>query len=320
MSDPATRKHGLPSFIAHDLILIFLFFTDSRRELNLHAQSAINEGLMEIPRIYVAFVLILWPTFLVHCEEIHLGILVPIQKFSGLGKGLASTIDIAIEDVYANQWLSRDYNLTYSVKDSNCSALKALGHVDDLRSAHAFIGPTCSAGCISAAMLAAHRNKPIISYSCSSMELRNRELYPTFLRTQPFSRSFSYLTPEVLYRVMLFYNWSRAAIVSPDDNIWAPIAIALRDVLIQNNFTVPYYGLYRVSTSFKHETVMADAKKVSRGKLKKPKLIQHTSFYTYQEGRRMLGERYRYRQRQRKRQRQRGGGGGGERERERPQG
>lgn len=201
-------------------------------------------------------------------ESIHFGVMLPtsMPEFSGLGRALELAIAPAIQDVYNHSRLSREWNITYTVEDSACHKRIAVGKTYELHTADAFIGPACSDSCLSAALLASYWNKPMISYSCSSVELSKRYFYPTFARTQPFSRTYLHETPEILLESMRVYNWTRAAIISTEDLVWTPIAISMTELFQKNNISVLFKGFYVPSSSFSHKTYLRQVKDKARSK------------------------------------------------------
>lgn len=191
----------------------------------------------------------------VQCVNIHLGILIPMDYGTwNVGREIIPIIGRAIREVN-NSGILPGYNITYTLRDSKCSSNTASGITADLKSSqpkvNAFIGPGCSAACLSAGLLAHYWNVPMISFSCSSSSLMNRRKYATFARTQPFSRTYSGVTPDALLKIMQHYQWKRAAIVAPygykGDTIWEPIANSVRSHFLRNNITVPYYKVPYVS-------------------------------------------------------------------------
>ena len=203
-------------------------------------------------------------------KNIHLGVMVPTSRpgFNELGRALALVVEPAIQDVYDFNRLSREWNITYTVKDSGCHKLWAVGKTYELRNADVFIGPACSDECLSAGLSASYWNKPMISYSCSSVELRHRFFYPTFARTQPFSRTYAEETPKFLYKAMDFYNWTRAAIISTEDDTFSPIAIFLSEHFTQRyNISVPFKGFYEPgSSTFSYKTYLSPVKDDARSR------------------------------------------------------
>ena len=212
-------------------------------------------------------------------KEIRVAVLVPITGTFQVGDGISPVIKAAFDDVNNDENLLVGVNLTYTVQNSACDPVRAVGITADLMqssaSVDAYIGPGCSIACLSAALLAQYWNKPIISFSCSSLDLQDREKYSTFARTQPFSRTYSESTPLILYQIMRRFKWRRAAILAEDDgltSIWAPIANNVLNYFKSSNLTISYYNVYKVMDDL--ETQYRDAKKLleetqkhARGKL-----------------------------------------------------
>lgn len=83
------------------------------------------------------------------------------------------------------------YEVVFEIKDSGCNSTLSIGAASELVSqqASAIIGPSCSDGCIPVALLATFTNKPMISFGCSSGDLSDKSVYPTFARTKPYART-----------------------------------------------------------------------------------------------------------------------------------
>ena len=206
--------------------------------------------------VFVIFVI--WCLYAALPKQVRVGVLVPITprlngEFS-VGEGIRAAVKAAFDDINKDSTILSGLNLTYVIQDSGCNSVKAAGIAADLMhspaSIDAYIGPGCSRACLSAGLLAQYWNKPIISYSCSSSELEDREKYSTFARTQTFSRTYSQITPSLLLKIMLHFQWKRAAILARDDsstNIWAPVAFELKNVFKENNITVSYFNVYKLT-------------------------------------------------------------------------
>lgn len=216
-------------------------------------------------------------------KQVNVGVLVPITpRITGgfhVGDGIRPAIKAAFDDINRDKNLLPALNLSYTIHDSSCDSVKALGIAADLMRSQptvdAYIGPGCSIACLSNGLLAHYWNKPIISYSCSSSDLEDRDKYSTFARTQPFSRTYSQRTPSILLQIMRTFKWKRAAILAEDDtpaSIWTPIAIDLNDHFKKNNITVSYFNVYKTTEDSKAQlrntvTLLQETKKNARGKL-----------------------------------------------------
>ena len=213
-------------------------------------------------------------------KEVHVGVLVPITGGFQVGDGIRPAIKAAFDDINKDTNLLPAFNLTYTIHNSACDSVKAVGIAAELMqssaaSVDAYVGPGCSIACLSAGLLAQYWNKPIISFSCSSSGLEDRNKYSTFARTQPFSRTYSQSTPSILLQIMRRFRWKRAAILAKDDgptSIWAPIAHNVDKLFQGSNITVSFYNVYKTAddpeTQQKDaETLLTETKKNARGKL-----------------------------------------------------
>ena len=202
-------------------------------------------------------------------KEVRVGVLVPITGRFQVGNGIRPAIKAAFDDINRDDNLLPALNLTYTIHNSACDSVSAVGIAADLKqssaSVDAYIGPGCSIACLAAALLAQYWNKPIISYSCSSSDLEDKTKYTTFARTQPFSRTYSQSTPSILLQIMRKYKWQRAAILAKDDgstSIWGPIANNVIEYFKENNLTVSYHNVYKVADD--PETQQNDAERLLR--------------------------------------------------------
>lgn len=219
--------------------------------------------------VFRLILLLQWLESSTPIREVRLGVLLPIGRkgFQRLGESLQYVIEPAVQHIYSQKILNpAEYNITYTIADSACNKLQAVHYTYDMRSLDAFIGPACTESCLAAGLLAASFNKPMISYSCSSLDLGRREFYFTFARTQPFTRTYFYSTPFLLWKLMKHYQWNIAGIIVVEDNLWTPIAHALNLHLTNSNMTVGYYGVYTRSTNFEYKSVLEFAKRFSRSK------------------------------------------------------
>ena len=212
-------------------------------------------------------------------NEVRVGVLVPITGGFRVGDGIRPAIKAAFDDINRDENLLPDLNLTYTIHNSACDSVKAVGIAADLMrssaSVDAYIGPGCSIACLAAGLLAQYWNKPIISFSCSSLGLENRKKYSTFARTQPFGRTYKESTPAILLQIMRRYEWRRAAILARDkdyNSIWTPIAENVIKYFKESNITVSYYNVYKKADDPETqqrdaENLLKETKKNARGKI-----------------------------------------------------
>lgn len=201
--------------------------------------------------------------------NLQLGILVPIDVPGPgqLGEGLIAATGLAIKKVYDEGFLNGNFSLNFTTADTACNKLKAIEKVYELSHVDAFIGPACSSECLSSGLLATSLNKPMISYSCSSLELSDRLYYSTFARTQPYTRTYASLTPFLMHSVLMHYKWKKICIISTEDQIWAPLAVSLKTYINARNVSTRYMGVFTPSSNLDYRNVLQPATKVCRGKL-----------------------------------------------------
>lgn len=197
--------------------------------------------------------------------NLNMGILLPrVGPESNLADGLLLAAEVAIKRIRNEGILNSSFALNFTELDTDCNRLKAVEHVYNHRTMNAYIGPACSEACVSSGLLAATLNTPMISYACSSLELSNRQNYPTFARTQPYTRTYTDLTPDMILEMLKFNKWSRACIIATEDDVWSPLATILRTKLTGANMTVPYTGLYTANTVSNYKTVLEPVKETCR--------------------------------------------------------
>lgn len=73
----------------------------------------------------------------------------------------------------------------------------------------AVIGPSCSAPCQSAGLLAAQWNIPLVGYVAQALELSDKSTYNTFVRSNPSISIFSRPMLTLLQR----YNWTTVGLL-----------------------------------------------------------------------------------------------------------
>ena len=130
--------------------------------------------------------------------DLHLAILVPTAESWPEGRASIGAISLAIDALNAQAkgallgLMIRRRNITYRWKEVDCDrskALAALSQILEEGPVDAVIGPDCSAACESTAILTAGLDIPQISYSCSSIALSDKRMYPTVRLTFAFAGS-----------------------------------------------------------------------------------------------------------------------------------
>lgn len=151
------------------------------------------------------------------------GLLIPMHKAYYLKKGLyyASAIKIAMDDINGQENLLPGKNISFIWNNTDCEdeskTIRALMYQIYEAKVSAIIGPGCT--CNTSARNAAAFNVPMISYMCSSPELSNKELYPTFVRTYAQTTK---LSDSVLLLLEKF-SWTKVGILFERTSDWINI-------------------------------------------------------------------------------------------------
>ncbi len=145
-----------------------------------------------------------------------------------VGPTTGSTIILALREVERRQLLP-GFNIEWYMKDSWCEAnhgfkvaVEIWDEVDDL---DAIIGPGCSVACQYVGLLAAAWKIPMVSPSCASEFLSDKDVFPTFTRSTG-SGTHSY--GPVFAKLCEIFDWHHIAIVSSSDPSYAPTADYLK--------------------------------------------------------------------------------------------
>ena len=101
----------------------------------------------------------------------------------------------------------------------------------------AFVGPE-GPNCNVEAMVAASKNRAMISYRCSDPEVSDKSRYPTFTRMEPPDTQ---VTTSVL-ALLKYHKWFRFTIVSQKTEQWMTIAEDLKNQAeMRPEFTVNHF-------------------------------------------------------------------------------
>ncbi|XP_048576329.1 atrial natriuretic peptide receptor 1 isoform X2 [Nematostella vectensis] len=172
--------------------------------------------------------------------DVKLGLLIPFRHVRELGNSFhagenyASAMSIAVDAVNKRKDLLPGRNISFIWNDTNCDELNTIRALVYQLNAGvtAFIGPGCT--CNTAARSAAAFNKSMISYMCSSPEVSNKKLYPTFARTFAVD---TVLAPTVL-SLLRYFSWKRVAIIYENVTKWIEMKETLIKKLKEEGITV----------------------------------------------------------------------------------
>jgi ABC-type branched-subunit amino acid transport system substrate-binding protein len=224
--------------------------------------------------VVVGLVLILEAVPVVKASDVNIAVLFPVTGHWPVGKRMASTVRMAVEDINNDANLLPNRTIKFLFNDTGCLARKGLGEVVNLwahmrENLHAFIGPGCDTICESAGMLAAEWNVPMISWGCASSHLSNKDDYPTFARTLgPWTK-----VSNMLLRIMQYYSWKRLSIVASTEVVWQLTAHDIKVFLEEHGLNVKEFhsfdpGHEHISGREKanHLEILEDVKVKSRSK------------------------------------------------------
>lgn len=165
----------------------------------------------------------------------------PGMEFNFLTPGLV----VAIWKVKEMELLP-DFDIVYRIGNSMCSprlGMKvAVDLWKDMSKYHAVIGDSCSGVCQPLALLAAAWNVPTVSNLCTSDELSNTDIYPTFSRVVGVYRHLQPLLPKILET----FHWTRVGIITSTIDLHHSLAVATRSQLEEEGKLVFYYAVESV--------------------------------------------------------------------------
>ncbi|XP_066915362.1 atrial natriuretic peptide receptor 1-like [Clytia hemisphaerica] len=187
-------------------------------------------------------------------QEITIGFLHPglskAFKLNNIKGGFVKVLD----DINNDDTILNGTRLNVKLADSGCDESMAIGAAVDLYNAgvKAMIGPACSVCCLSAGLLSTNKKIPLISYSCSSIELSNKDNYPYFARTKPFARTGPW-APKALTAITKRMKWRQVCIIERVHEIYTLVSENLRQEFLTQNYTVHRERFYDEDTTFQEK-------------------------------------------------------------------
>ena len=145
----------------------------------------------------------------------------------------------AFDDVNNDTSILPGVELKYILANADCNSQMGVGAAVDLFNANvkAFIGPPCSKSCLSAGLLSTNKKIPMVSFSCSSLELSNKDNYPYFARTKPFARAGRW-APKAFSTLVDYFKWKRMCVIERLHEIYSPLAEETMKEFRSRNYTV----------------------------------------------------------------------------------
>ncbi len=203
--------------------------------------------------LYLYFVYsITWD--IVSNETLTVGFLIPWEQGSWrVGPFLGSAVVLGIQEVQRRQLLP-GYEIDWVMRDDYCEPRRGmqmavdLWHSEDL---DVIIGSSCSVVCQPVSLLAAAWGLPVVSWSCSSLSLSNKQAYPTFSRVnQP---NIGRIPPLVSIAGRM--QWKRTCILSTPEDLYKFLAQGLFKEIQQQGM---YVELHIVDSTVRGNDILQD--------------------------------------------------------------
>ncbi|KAK3705209.1 hypothetical protein QZH41_014003, partial [Actinostola sp. cb2023] len=168
-------------------------------------------------------------------KNITIGLLLPFQyaydhsDIFSAGKYSASGITVALEKINSDLTYLPDYHINLIWSETECNEETSIRMMATFveRRVDAFIGFACK--CSTQARIAASLNIPVISHMCTSDDVSNKELYPTFARTIPADGA---IGPSIV-AMLDYFKWGLVGIFSEEGKSWAKRGQFIYDYLQQ---------------------------------------------------------------------------------------
>ncbi|XP_067143457.1 guanylate cyclase 32E-like [Centruroides vittatus] len=178
-------------------------------------------------------------------KNISIGFLASFRFHDSMGKLIAGTIPLAIDDINSRDDILPNHTLSYIPGDTGepntPMAIRKMTQMKD-EGVVAFIG--FEFNCASEALVAAAWNLPIITYKCSDKKVSNKTLYKTFARTLPPSSKISKAVISLLKK----FNWYNVILLVAEDTsdkqieeALVPLAKEHKIDIIQTYYIPGYY-------------------------------------------------------------------------------
>ena len=187
-------------------------------------------------------------------NELRIGALIELKTNVTLAKIRQAAIDLAIKNI-EKDW---GFPIYYYVGDAGCNGQKSVGEFANLKysnQVNAVIGPSCNDGCLTGGHLATYHSMVMVSHSCSSSKMSQKNIYPTFGRVRAYATASPISTTEALVRFFNTMKWQRIGMVHSNEDSWSAAADSIRKDLQKANISVPFHKDYIPG----HLTSSADA-------------------------------------------------------------
>ena len=176
-------------------------------------------------------------------NELRIGALIELKTNITLAKIRQAAIDLAIKNI-KNDW---GFPIHYFVGDAGCNGQQSIGEFAKLKYSNhvnAVIGPSCNDGCLTGGHLATYHNMVMVSHSCSSSKMSQKNIYPTFGRVRAYATASPIATTEALVRFFNTMKWQRIGMIHSNEDSWSAAADSIKNDLQKSNISVPFHKDY----------------------------------------------------------------------------
>ncbi|XP_031575273.1 speract receptor-like isoform X2 [Actinia tenebrosa] len=185
-------------------------------------------------------------------KNITIGLLLPYLSAYGYGdsysagKYSAPAITVALDRINKDPDLLPNHHINFVWQDTKCNEEMSISQMTEFveQRVDAFIGFACT--CNTQARIAASLNKMLISPYCTSSDVSDKQLYPTFVRTIPDDGS---LGPSVV-AILDYFNWNEVGLMSEEKQTWNTRAQFIENYLKQSGKKVNIHELTPTELSY----------------------------------------------------------------------
>ena len=187
-------------------------------------------------------------------RELRIGVLLEFNNNSRMVDIRNATVKLAISNIESD-W---NFPILSYIGDSGCNGQQSIGKLAELKYSYqvdALIGPSCDDGCVTGGQLATYHNMTMVSHSCFSSKMSQKDIYPTFGRVRAYATASPLATTEALIKFFNTMKWKRIGMIHSTEDSWSTAANTIKNELVKANFSIPFHRDYIAG----HATSSADA-------------------------------------------------------------
>ncbi len=188
-------------------------------------------------------------------NTLTLGYLVSWEQGIIFGPYVGSAIIVGIQEV-RRRGLLPGYDIEWVLRDDYCEPRRGIYETVDIWASvedlDGFIGSVCSVVCQPQSLLAASWGIPVISWSCTSTSLADKEVYPTFTTLQAL-----WANREPVFDSMAdMFGWNTIGIISTQEDLFKDEAVGIMEEMQRNGKDVV---LRIVATTIRGDQIDVDS-------------------------------------------------------------